>query len=198
MDVLAISLFSLLSISKAEISTKIGVNYGRVGNNLPSPAQSIELLTTMKAGRVKLYDANPEILNLLSETKFEVSVMVHNSEISSIASNQSISDEWVRQNVLPYYPKTLIRFLPVGNEVLSDYSVQGQKIWLHLVPAVRRIKRSLISQSSTNINVSTSLAMDVLETTFPLSSGAFRSGIRDTVVKTKRKQWERRKKDLPA
>ncbi|XP_028766537.1 probable glucan endo-1,3-beta-glucosidase A6 [Neltuma alba] len=136
----------------------------------------------MKAGRVKLYDANPEILNLLSETKFEVSIMVPNSEISSIASNQSISDEWVRQNVLPYYPKTLIRFLLVGNEVLSDYSVQGQKIWLHLVPAMRRIKRSLNAQNITNIKVSTPVAMDVLETTFPPSSGAFQSRIKDTVM----------------
>ncbi|XP_054778475.1 probable glucan endo-1,3-beta-glucosidase A6 [Prosopis cineraria] len=170
------------SSTEAEISSKIGVNYGQLGNNLPSPRRSIELLTSMNAGRVKLYDANPEILNLLSETKFQVSIMVPNNEISRIASNQSMADEWVRHNVVPYYPKTLIRFLLVGNEVLSDYSVQGQKIWLDLVPAMRRIQRSLQSQNITKIKVSTPIAMDVLETTFPVSAGTFRSSVRDTVM----------------
>ncbi|KAI9087720.1 hypothetical protein K1719_030352 [Acacia pycnantha] len=180
MNVFTIFLFSLLSISK--ISSKIGVNYGQLGDNLPSPTRSIELLTTMKAGQVKLYDANPEVLNVLSETKFRVSIMVPNSEVSSIASNQSKSDEWVNQNVLPYYPKTSICFLLVGNEVLSDNSAQGQKIWLRLVPAMRRMKRSLQALNITDIKVGTPLAMDVLETSFPPSSGTFPSRIRDTVM----------------
>lgn len=160
------------------------MNYGQLGDNLPSPNRSIELLTIMKTGRVKLYDANPEILNLLSNTKFQVSIMVPNNEISGIASNQSIADEWVSHNVLPYYPQTLIRYLLVGNEVLtkSNSSEESQRMWLDLVPAMRRIKRSLKAQNITNIKVGTPLAMDVLESTFPPSSGTFRSDIRDTIM----------------
>ncbi|KAK2416323.1 putative glucan endo-1,3-beta-glucosidase A6 [Trifolium repens] len=174
----------LLSLSSnVEASSNIGVNYGVLGNNLPSPYRSIELLTTMKAGRnlnsnpsilapgrVKIYDANPDILRLLSTT---------NHEISGIAANQSIADEWVRNNIFPYYQKTLIRYLLVGNEVLSYNSEQGHKMWHDLVPAMRNIKRALNSQKIGGIKIGTPLAMDVLESTFPPSSGTFRSDLRD-------------------
>ncbi|RDX80286.1 putative glucan endo-1,3-beta-glucosidase A6, partial [Mucuna pruriens] len=182
MSPLAIFLVYLILLSRAKASSNIGVNYGQLGNNLPSPHRSIELLTTMKAGHVKLYDANPEILRLLSTTKLKVSIMVPNHEISGIAASQSMADEWVRNNILPYYPKTMIRFLLVGNEVLSYNSEQGHQMWRNLVPAMQSIDRSLKAQNIKDIKIGTPLAMDVLQSTFPPSSGAFRSDLRDSVM----------------
>ncbi|KAF7826063.1 putative glucan endo-1,3-beta-glucosidase A6 [Senna tora] len=175
-------LFLLPLLSQAEISSKIGINYGQLGNNLPSPHESINLLTRMKVESVKIYDANPEILNLLSSTNIQASIMIPNNEISTIGSSQMKADEWVRNNVLPYYPKTLIHFLLVGNEVLTGYSEQDQQTWLHLVPAMRRIKRSLKAQNITHIKVGTPLAMDILDSTFPPSAATFRSDIRESVI----------------
>ncbi|CAL0313494.1 unnamed protein product [Lupinus luteus] len=182
MGTLAMFFVCLLSLSGARASSNIGVNYGQLGNNLPSPYRSIELLTTMNAGRVKLYDSNPEILRLLSTSKIQVSIMIQNHEIAGIASNQSIADEWVRNNVLSYYPETKIRYLLVGNEVLSYNSEQGHQMWHDLVPAMRSIKRSLKAQDIHNIKIGTPLAMDVLQSTFPPSNGTFRSDIIDTVI----------------
>ncbi|KAL6976306.1 hypothetical protein U1Q18_025094, partial [Sarracenia purpurea var. burkii] len=166
----------------AAISSKIGVNYGRLGNNLPSPERTIQLIKSMKAARVKIYDANPEILRLLSGTKIQVSIMVTNDQISSIASTQAVADEWVRENVLAHYPATMIRFILVGNEVLSYNTYEDQRRWRDLVPAMRRIKSSLKTHNINNIKVGTPLAMDVLESTFPPSSGTFRSDISDMVM----------------
>ncbi|TKY59197.1 glucan endo-1,3-beta-glucosidase A6 [Spatholobus suberectus] len=182
MSPLAIFLVYLLSLSRAKASSNIGVNYGQLGNNLPSPHRSIELLTTMKTGRVKIYDANPEILKLLSTTNLKVSIMISNHEISGIASNQSMADEWLRNNVLPYYRKTMIRYLLVGNEVLSYNSEQGHQMWHDLVPAMRSIGRSLKAQNIRDIKIGTPLAMDVLQSTVPPSSGTFRSDIGDNVM----------------
>ncbi|KAG5113301.1 hypothetical protein JHK82_036570 [Glycine max] len=182
MSTVAIFLIFLLLLSRSKASSNIGVNYGQLGNNLPSPHRSIELLTTMKAGRVKIYDANPEILRLLSNTKLKVSIMIPNNEISGIAANQSIADEWVRNNILPYYPNTMIRYLLMGNEVLSYNSEQGHQMWRDLVPAMRSIERSLRAQNIRDIKIGTPLAMDVLQSTFPPSSSAFRSDIRDSVM----------------
>ncbi|XP_015961944.1 probable glucan endo-1,3-beta-glucosidase A6 [Arachis duranensis] len=182
MGLLAVFLLWLLSLSRAKASNNIGVNYGQLGNNLPSPYLSIELLTKMKARHVKLYDANPDILNLLSNRKIHVSVMVPNNEISNIAVNRRAAEEWVRNNVLPYLPKTKIRYLLVGNEVLSSYSEQGRKMWRDLVPAMQMIKRSLKALNISSIKVGTPLAMDVLESTFPPSRGMFRYEIRDNVI----------------
>ena len=179
-------IFTLIKLSllcaDAESSRKIGINYGRLGNNLPSPSQSVELIKSMKAGRIKLYDANPEILNLLSGTKIHVSVMVPNREIPIISLNQTFADQWVRVNVLAHYPQTMIRFIVVGNEVLSFYSDPDREIWSNLVPAMRGIKKSLKKNNIPNIKVGTSMAMDVMESSFPPSTGRFRADILNTVM----------------
>lgn len=158
------------------------MNYGQLGNNLPSPNRSVELIKSLNIGRVKLYDANPEILRLLSGTNISVSIMVPNNEITGIASNQSKADEWVKNNVLPYYPKTMIRYLLVGNEILSYFSDQDRRLWHDLVPAMTKIKSSLKAQNITNIKIGTPLAMDVVQSSFPPSNGSFRSDISETVM----------------
>lgn len=166
----------------AEISSKIGVNYGQLGNNLPPPNLAIEMMNSMKVGRVKLYDANHEILGNLSKTKFQVSIMIPNNEISDIANNQTRADQWISNNVLPFYPQTMIRFILVGNEVLSFDSDKDRQVWNDLVPAMRRIWSSLKANNLQTIKVGTPVAMDILETTFPPSRGTFRSDIQQTVV----------------
>ncbi|KAK4374158.1 hypothetical protein RND71_004835 [Anisodus tanguticus] len=170
--IFAIAFLSFLVFSDASPASMIGVNYGRLGNNLPSPYESIELLKTMKAGRVKLYDANPEILRLLSGTNLHVSIMVPNEQISAVAANQSAANRWVRDNVLSYYPNTMIRYILVGNEVLSNKD--DQSLWYAIVPAMRNIKKSIDEHNIHNIKIGTPLAMDILQTSFPPSSGEFR------------------------
>lgn len=159
----------------------MGINYGQLGNNLPSPSKSVELLKTLKAGRVKLYDASPEILNSLKDTNIQVSIMVPNQIISNISSNQTLADQWIQSNVVPFYPKTLIRYILVGNEVLSYYN--DKSTWVNIVPAMRRIKYSLKTHKITKVKVGTTLAMDVLESSFPPSNGTFRSDIAVPIMK---------------
>ncbi|XP_010246533.1 PREDICTED: probable glucan endo-1,3-beta-glucosidase A6 [Nelumbo nucifera] len=173
----------LLACTNAEISKKMGVNYGQLGNNLPSPSRSIELIKSLKAGRVKLYDANPDILKALEGTNIHVSIMVPNQLISNISSSQSLANEWVRTNVVPFYPKTLIRYLLVGNEIFSFYSDQDRQTWYDLVQAMRRLKYSLKIHSIRNIKIGTTAAMDVLQSSFPPSNGTFRSDISIPVMK---------------
>ncbi|XP_010527440.1 PREDICTED: probable glucan endo-1,3-beta-glucosidase A6 [Tarenaya hassleriana] len=190
-------LFTLLSLSRSRcfatgkhwnaeknavlgFSGRVGISYGRQGDNLPSPYKSINLIKSVNAGHVKLYDADPETLILLSQTNLRVTIMVQNHDIVSIGSDQRAADDWVRTNVLPYYPRTLIRFVLVGNEVLSYYNTdQDRDIWRNLVPAMRKIVKSLRAQGIHNVKVGTPLAMDVLQsaTTFPPSSGTFRDDI---------------------
>ncbi|KAK1428508.1 hypothetical protein QVD17_17343 [Tagetes erecta] len=172
--------FLLISISSAEIDPKPGVCYGQLGNNLPSPSKSVELIKSLKAGRVKLYDANPEILDSLSNTNIPVTVMVPNGVITPMASNQTLADDWIRSNVVRFYPQTLIRYVFVGNEILSQ---PDNVTWFNLVPAMRRIRKSLVKHNLKKIKVGTSLAMDNLEVYFPPSSGKFRTSVTDSVIK---------------
>ncbi|KAL4378094.1 hypothetical protein GQ457_02G004670 [Hibiscus cannabinus] len=173
-------IFLFLSVSSGEISNSVGVNYGQLGNNLPSPEQSVKLVKSLGAKRVKIYDANPGILDAFKDTNIQVSVMVPNDLIINISNSQKLADSWVESNVVPFYPKTKIRFLLVGNEVISS---PPKEIWPRIVPAMRKIRNSLKTHSLNKIKVSTSMAMDLLESTFPPSNGTFRSDIADPIVK---------------
>ncbi|KAK1411129.1 hypothetical protein QVD17_37673 [Tagetes erecta] len=182
MTIFSLSFLCLIACSRA-IPNKIGVNFGRVGNNLPSPSRSIELLQIMKAGRVKLYDANHEILQLLSTTNIEVTIMVTNDEISRIANSQQVADQWIHEHILNHYPGTMIRYVLVGNEVLSYTSTdQDMQIMKDLVPAMSRIRSTLKTLGINNIKVGTPLAMDIMGSTFPPSSGVFKPEIVHEIV----------------
>ncbi|KAK7304546.1 hypothetical protein VNO77_42427 [Canavalia gladiata] len=170
----------LFSISSAEISGQPGVNYGQLGNNLPAPIISVSLIKSLKAKRVKIYDANPKILKALKNTGIQVSIMVPNELVSNISSNQTFSDYWVQSNVVPFYPQTLIRYLLIGNELISS---TGNETWPHIVPAMRRIKHSLRTFRLHKVKVGTPSAMDVLESSFPPSNGTFRNDIAFQVMK---------------
>nr|XP_043609491.1 probable glucan endo-1,3-beta-glucosidase A6 [Erigeron canadensis] len=183
MALVFLSFLCLIAFSRAVVSNRIGINYGRLGNNLPPPARSIELLQNMSIGRVKLYDADHEILNLLSQTNIDVAITVANDEISGIAANQHLADQWVFEHILTHYPNTRIRFVLVGNEILSTTTTaQDLQIARDLVPAMRRIKNTIKAQGIKNIKVSTPLAMDMMQTTFPPSNGTFKPEIRELMI----------------
>ncbi|WCJ37937.1 Glucan endo-1 3-beta-glucosidase [Euphorbia peplus] len=167
------------SSSCAEISNKIGVNWGTLGNNLPPPPHTVAYIKTLKAKRVKIYDANPKILNALRNTDIQVSIMLPNELIPNISKSQSLSDHWVKQNVVAYGADVKIRYLLVGNEILSNPDVGT---WFNLVPAMRRIKRSLKKYGVHKVKVGTPSAMNVLESSFPPSNGTFRSDISGRVI----------------
>ncbi|KAG4393454.1 hypothetical protein GLYMA_03G085951v4 [Glycine max] len=110
-----ISLFVLLlsfSLSSGEISSQLGVNYERLGNNLLPPRTSMSFLqSSLKAKRVKIYDADAEILDALRNMGIRVSIMLPNQLVINVSTNQTFLDEWVQSNVVPFHPETLIRYL---------------------------------------------------------------------------------------
>ncbi|MFS7985403.1 putative glucan endo-1,3-beta-D-glucosidase [Helianthus anomalus] len=68
---LLLTLFlSLLYITSS--TGTIGINYGRIANNLPNPTQVIQLLNTNGIARIKLFDTDPTVLNALSNSTISV------------------------------------------------------------------------------------------------------------------------------
>ncbi|XP_047318636.1 probable glucan endo-1,3-beta-glucosidase A6 isoform X2 [Impatiens glandulifera] len=135
----------------------------------------------MRVKQVKLYDSNPVILGALSGSDIRVTVMVQNQLLVSISTNQSIADEWIQSQILPFYPKTKIRYVLVGNEILSSSDRNTQ---LSLVPSMYRIQKSLAKFGLLRkVRVTTSLAMDVLQASYPPSNGTFRADISTQIIK---------------
>ncbi|KAH6555771.1 hypothetical protein KP509_1Z229400 [Ceratopteris richardii] len=154
----------------------MGINYGRIADNLPPPPDAIRLIQSMGLGHVKIFDSNPEVLDALAYTGLQVVISVTNEELPIIASSQEVSDQWVDAHVNAHYPATLINVINVGNEVLSKSS--NQTLWYQILPAMLNIYASLVKFNlQQKIKVTTSSAMDVLGSSYPPSSGSFRDDI---------------------
>lgn len=150
----------------------IGINYGTVADNLPPPTQVAAFIrdqTTLN--KIKIFDANPEIIPAFADTGVWVTVTVPNGDILSV-SKPTGAQWWVEQNVVPYYPHTRIDRICIGNEVMST----GDKnLIAHLVPAMRAIHGALLAAGINDIQVSTPHSLGILSRSEPPSSGRFRS-----------------------
>jgi exo-beta-1,3-glucanase (GH17 family) len=157
----------------------IGVNYGRVADNLPQPTVVANLVQRLGIKHVKIYDTNATVLSAFANTGISVIVAVPNTEIVSLASSPSAALTWVQTNVQNFFPATKITYILVGNEVLSGDS----SIWPSLVPAMQNIYSALRSISlDTDIKVSTPHALGVLAVSFPPSAGVFQPNIATSIM----------------
>ncbi|KAK1606533.1 hypothetical protein QYE76_030206 [Lolium multiflorum] len=159
----------------------LGVNYGTIGDNLPTAAHSVKLLRSVKAGAVKIYDANQDILHALAGTGIPVSVMVPNEIIPKIAASRRNARRWVAKN-LSRHPRVKIIYLLVGNELLSNQAIAGST-WGKIVPAMKNLRRALHSYKLGHVKLGTPLAMSALSSSFPPSAGEFREDIAESVMK---------------
>jgi exo-beta-1,3-glucanase (GH17 family) len=147
----------------------IGVCYGRLGNNLPSPSQVVALLQGRGVTNVKIYDAAHDVLTAFANSGIDLSVAVPNQEVAVIANDQAAANGWVQDNIRAFVAATKIGSIAVGNEYLTDSSNDPSK----LLPAMQNIQRALESLGLGSIKVSTPHEFGVIGVSFPPSAGAF-------------------------
>ncbi|XLS63761.1 hypothetical protein HN51_023735 [Arachis hypogaea] len=176
--------FSLLLIFTLSITSEaapsIGINYGRVANDLPPPSKVVQLLKSQGITRVKLYDTDATVLSALSNTGIKVVVAMPNELLSSAAGDQSFADNWVKANISAYHPATQIEAIAVGNEVFVDPNNTTN----YLVPAMNNVYNSLKKLNLHNdIKISSPIALSALSSSYPTSSGSFKSDLVEPVIK---------------
>ncbi|XP_071736585.1 glucan endo-1,3-beta-glucosidase 13-like [Rutidosis leptorrhynchoides] len=170
-------LLSLISTSTA--TGIIGINYGRIADNLPDPTKVVQLLQSNSIDRIKIYDTDSTVLKALSGSKINVIVCLPNEQLKSAAADQSFTDTWIKSNILPFYPSTQIESIAVGNEVFVD----PNNLTTFLVPAMQNVYASLNKNNIRNINVSSPIALSALATSYPSSSGSFKPDLIEPVIK---------------
>lgn len=153
----------------------IGVNWGTLSQHRLSAQTVVDLLKQNKISKVKLFDADPEVLNALRGTQIQVMVGIPNDFLSILSSSPPAADSWVRNNLSSYIsakPSTDIRYVAVGNEpFLSSYSGQYQS---YVVPALLNLQQSLVKANvGTSVKLVVPCNADAYESTVP-SQGAFR------------------------
>ncbi|GAB2233779.1 hypothetical protein Droror1_Dr00003008 [Drosera rotundifolia] len=158
----------------------IGVNYGRIANNLPSAVNVVKLLKTNGITRVKLYDADPAVLRALAGSNISVTIDLPNELLPSAGRRRSFATAWVRDNVAAYYPETDIEAIAVGNEVFVD----PHNTTKHLVPAMENLYDALVKKGlGSRIRISSPVALSALGASYPASAGAFREELVGPVFK---------------
>jgi GTP cyclohydrolase II len=62
----------------------------------------VKMLQDNQITRVKLFDANPDVIKSMAGTNIEVMVAASNDELSSLATDSAAAAAWVRDNVTQY------------------------------------------------------------------------------------------------
>nr|CAD1827134.1 unnamed protein product [Ananas comosus var. bracteatus] len=174
-------LVSLLSSKhSAEGGGSIGVNYGRVANDLPPPPKVVELLKSQGITQVKLYDADPGVLRAFAGSGIRVVVALPNELLAAAASRPGYALGWVQRNVAAYYPATQIAAVAVGNEVFAS----PRNLTALLVPAMTNVHAALARLGlDAAVKVSSPIALTALRASYPPSAGAFRSDLAEPVMR---------------
>lgn len=126
------------------------------------------------ATKVKLYDADPRVLTAFAGTGVEFMVGLGNEFLSKMKDPKQ-AQAWVKSNIQPYLPATKITSIFVGNEVLT---FNDTSLTSNLLPAMQGVHTALVNLGlDKQITVTTTHSLAVLETSYPPSSGAFRSDL---------------------
>eukprot|EP01018_Ginkgo_biloba_P024676 Gb_40154 [translate_table: standard] len=170
-----IAAFLYSSLAGAET---IGVCYGRVADNLPPPEQVVSLLKSNNIAKMRMFDANPSVLQAFANSGIELMTAVPNEQLQIIASSPEAALEWIEANIEPFAATTLIKYIAVGNEIFLNNPQYGA----YVVPAMQNMQSALAAKNMAGaIKVSSPHAASVLGNSFPPSQGAFQSDIVDTM-----------------
>lgn len=160
------------------LSVGVGINYGQIANDLPSPSRVAVLLKSLNITRVKLYDADPNVLSAFSNSEVEFVIGLGNEFLEKMI-DPAQAKAWIQQHFQPYHGGTKITCITVGNEVLTGNDTQMMNF---LLPAMKSVHAALVDLGLSNaVTVTTAHAFSVLTTSFPPSSGAFRPDLADYI-----------------
>ncbi|XP_062171584.1 glucan endo-1,3-beta-glucosidase 14 [Alnus glutinosa] len=163
-------LFFTLSDSLVQIcSVGVGINYGQIADNLPTPSRVAVLLESINVTRVKLYDADPNVLLAFANSNVDFIVGLGNGDLQAMADPLK-AQNWIKQNVSPYLPR--INCILVGNEVFVSTDSQ---LKASLLPAMQAVYRALANLGlDKQVTVTTAHSLNILSTSYPPSAGAFK------------------------
>ncbi|KAI4319687.1 hypothetical protein MLD38_033258 [Melastoma candidum] len=131
----------LLAVSIIRVEC-LGVNWGTIAIHRLPPQTVVQMLKDNGIGKVKLFDADRNVLKALAGSGIEVMVAVPNEMLEAM-NNYDKAVEWVKKNVTAYHFNggVDIRYVAIGNEpFLTAYNGTYLKTTF---PALQNVQRAL-------------------------------------------------------
>ncbi|XP_057721619.1 glucan endo-1,3-beta-glucosidase 5 [Arachis stenosperma] len=163
----------------------IGVNWGTQATHPLPPSTVVKMLKDNGIQKVKLFDADSNILEALKKTQIQVMVGIPNDMLYTLANSVQAAEKWVSKNISAHISSggVDIRYVAVGNEpFLSTYNGTFESTTL---PALQNIQSALVKAGLGNrVKVTTPLNADVYQSSSDKpSDGDFRTDIHDLMIK---------------
>ncbi|KAL7594735.1 hypothetical protein Lser_V15G29425 [Lactuca serriola] len=153
----------------------IGINYGLLGDNLPSPDQVATLLKSRNISRIRIFCPDLNVLNALQNSGIQVIIGTFNQEVGTLAGDINFAKAWVQTNIIPYVQTIKFRCISIGNEViLGDMNSL-------VFPAMQNMNSALQFFSLFQIPVSTTVGINALESSSPPSTGDFSGDVKPAI-----------------
>uniref|UniRef100_A0ACD5WJ74 Uncharacterized protein n=1 Tax=Avena sativa TaxID=4498 RepID=A0ACD5WJ74_AVESA len=147
-------------------SSVVGMCYGTMGSNLPSPPDVVWHYTNFNIYDMRVYSVEPPILDAVRNSPVKLMLGTSNDDVALLAASVDNAATWVQTNIKPYYPDVKIKYIVVGNELTGDAV-------LSIPAAMRNLKDALGGAGCGAIKVSTAVRMDVLANSYPPSAAEF-------------------------
>ncbi|KAL0731976.1 hypothetical protein Bca4012_028070 [Brassica carinata] len=144
-----------------------GVCYGRNGNNLPSPADTIALYKRNNIDAIRMYEPFADMLEALRGSGLSVAFGPRNEAIQSLAQDPAAAANFVATWILPYKNDVLIKWITIGNEVFPG------EIAPFVPAAIRNVNTALTNSGVSGISVTTVVAMSAITNSYPPSAASF-------------------------
>lgn len=152
-----------------------GINYGQLADNIPSPENVVRLLRAAKIKNVRIFDSNHTVIEAFRRSGLELVVGLSNDHVKDMSSSEEKAVDWVKENVQPFLPDTLITGIAIGNEILGS---NVQDLEQSLLGAVKNVYRALSRlKLADRIQVTTSHSQAVFATSYPPSACVFNENI---------------------
>ncbi|XP_010543745.1 PREDICTED: glucan endo-1,3-beta-glucosidase 9 [Tarenaya hassleriana] len=127
------------------VAGAVGVNWGTAASHPLPPPKVVELLKSNGISKVKLSDADPDVLRALSGSNIGVAVGIPNSMLKSLNASRKLAESWVHDNVTRYFDKVRIEYIAVGDEpFLQSY---GDQFTPFVIGAAMNIQSALAKAS---------------------------------------------------
>uniref|UniRef100_A0A0D3EV49 Glucan endo-1,3-beta-D-glucosidase n=1 Tax=Oryza barthii TaxID=65489 RepID=A0A0D3EV49_9ORYZ len=153
----------------------IGVNYGMIGNNLPSPDKVIALYRANNITDIRLFHPDTTVLAALRGSGLGVVLGTLNEDLARLATDASFAASWVQSYVQPFAGAVRFRYINAGNEVIPGDEAAS------VLPAMRNLQ-SALRAAGLGVPVTTVVATSVLGSSYPPSQGAFSEAALPTVA----------------